>query len=572
MCEFYREADPPGGIVIRGDLMQANRLQFDRYVLDLDRGCLLFDGIEVALRPKTFGVLRYLAENAGRLVSKEDLFAAVWPNLVVTDDTLVQSIGELRRALRDDGARFIRTIPRRGYRFDAAVSRIDAPTAPSPRPRSKTLRIVSIASLAIAALLVVLYAAIATDWRLPGVDRASPGAAAAAGAKAAIAILPLRSEGNGDPTRDYFAEGLTQDIIGAMGRFPELTVMSWNAVYPYKANPAPPSRLARELAVEYQVEGSVLRTAERIRVNARLVDAQGRVHWSGRFDERATDLFALQDRITRDIAGALAINVTRVEERRASSRSSASLEAYDYVLRARSNLQRPTRGGAVEARRLLNHAIEIDPASAPAYAALADTDHLAVAMGWAESPAQSLARAGEMAHKALALDATQTRAHVTLARIDLLHHRHAEADAELQRALAINPSDAHALAGHGNVLMWTGETRAAIETLEHAQRIDPDLNAMDRIALGLAYYLDGRYDRAVQQLELNLSTGTGANPTRVILAAAYARQGRAEDAARMAATVHRSDPTFDPATFGGKLRNPGQLEELRVGLRKAGLS
>src|SRR5258705_416569 len=138
MFEFYREADPPGGIVIRGDLMQANRLQFDRYVLDLDRGCLLLDGNDVALRPKTFGVLRYLAENAGRLVSKEDLFSAVWPNLVVTDDTLVQSIGELRRALQDDGARFIRTIPRRGYRFDAAVSRIgtppSAPAAPSSPP------------------------------------------------------------------------------------------------------------------------------------------------------------------------------------------------------------------------------------------------------------------------------------------------------------------------------------------------------------------------------------------------------------------------------------------------------
>src|SRR5690348_3584154 len=101
----------------------AGRLQFDRYVLDFDRGCLLSDGHELALRPKTFAVLRHLAENAGRLVSKDELFAAVWPGLVVTDDTLVQSIGELRRALAED-ARFIRTIPRRGYRFEAAVSPI----------------------------------------------------------------------------------------------------------------------------------------------------------------------------------------------------------------------------------------------------------------------------------------------------------------------------------------------------------------------------------------------------------------------------------------------------------------
>ena len=548
--------------------MQANRLEFDRYVLDLDRGCLLLDGGEVALRPKTFGVLRYLAGNAGRLVSKEELFATVWPNLVVTDDTLVQSIGELRRALGDDGTRYIRTVPRRGYRFEAAVSPVPADwsaapppasDAPSSRSRTKVPRIVLAGVPALAALLAMLYF-LAPD-RTP----------APAGAKATIAILPLRTDGD-DATRDYFADGLTQDIIGAMGRFPELTVMSWNAVYPYKGDRAPPAGVARDLGVQYQVEGSVLRTADRIRVNARLVDPRGRVHWSGRFDERVSDLFALQDRITRDIAGALAIHVTRIEEARASSKSAESLEAYDYVLRARSSLQRPTRAGAVKARELLTRAIEIDPASAPAFATLADVDHLAVAMGWSESPAQSLARAAEMAQRALALDATQTRAYVTLGRIDLLYNRHSEADAELQRALAINPSDAHALAGLGNVLMWKGDIRAAIDTLEHARRIDPELNAMDRIALGLAYYLDRRYDRAVEQLETNLRSGTGANPTRVILAAAYARQDRMEDAARIAATVRRADPTFDPATFGSKLRNPAHLEELRTGLRKAGLS
>jgi DNA-binding winged helix-turn-helix (wHTH) protein len=110
--------------------LAAGRLRFDRYVLDLDRGCLLLDGREMTLRPKTFAVLRYLVENAGRLVSKDELFAAVWPNLAVTDDVLVQSIGELRRELGEDGLRLIKTIPRRGYRFESAVSSI-APDEPS---------------------------------------------------------------------------------------------------------------------------------------------------------------------------------------------------------------------------------------------------------------------------------------------------------------------------------------------------------------------------------------------------------------------------------------------------------
>ena len=102
----------------------AKRLRFDRYVLDLDRGCLLLDESEIALRPKTFAVLHFLAQNCGRLVSKDELFAAVWPDLAVTDDTLVQSIGELRRALASDGSRLIRTVPRRGYRFEARVSQV----------------------------------------------------------------------------------------------------------------------------------------------------------------------------------------------------------------------------------------------------------------------------------------------------------------------------------------------------------------------------------------------------------------------------------------------------------------
>src|SRR3954464_7519323 len=111
--------------------VQAKRRRFDRYVLDLDRGSLLFDGNEIALRPKTFAVLHYLVDNCGRLVSKDELFAAVWPNIAVTDDALVQSIGELRRALGDDGARLIRTIPRRGYRFESDVS-VVAPGTASP--------------------------------------------------------------------------------------------------------------------------------------------------------------------------------------------------------------------------------------------------------------------------------------------------------------------------------------------------------------------------------------------------------------------------------------------------------
>lgn len=587
--------------------MRAKRLLFDRYVLDLDRGCLLLDGSEITLRPKTFAVLRYLIENCGRLVSKEELFAAVWPNIVVTDDALVQSIGELRRALGDDGARLIKTIPRRGYRFESELSadvpvaasiaespadatpspaapdneaQSPAPADPPPRPHpyvpahaGRRTGLFALLTLAILLAAGMLWRGIATDSKflnVPGQVERSTTKGPETGAKAAIAILPFLNRSD-DPSREYFAEGLSQDIINALGRFPELTVMSWNAVAPYKGKAATPGEIARRLAVQYQVEGSVIHTGDRVRVIAQLVNSDGRVLWSARFDEALADLFALQDKITTEIAGALAIRVTQIEQQRVFAKSTESLEAYDYVLRARPALQRPTRANNVEARALLRRAIQVDPNFAAAYAALAETYHVAVSMGWAESPTESLSRAEEMANKALSLDHSQARAHLILGRIHIFHQRYEQANAALERALATNPNDAHAIAGRGNVLMWLGQTEAAIEALERAQRIDPELNAIDRFALSLAYYLKSRYEAAIEQAELNLRETASANFSRIVLAAAYAQHNRLEDAARVAREIRRMDPTFDPHAFGSKFLNPTHLEHLREGFRKAGL-
>lgn len=560
--------------------MPARQLHFDRYVLDLDRGCLLLDGKEIELRPKTFAVLQHLVQNPRRLVSKEELFAVVWSNLVVTDDALVQSIGELRRALVDDGQRLIRTVPRRGYRLECDASTaapapapVDVPghaasdpvrgavppSAPHRRSRARAVIILTIGVLVAGALLLSYFA-----------TERSADTPAETREKAAIAVLPLRNQSD-DPRQEYFADGLAQDIINALGRFPELTVLSWNAVSAYKDKPASPGEISRRLAVHYQVEGSVLRSSDRVRVNVQLVNAEGRVLWSSRYDEALADLFALQERITVEIAGALAIRVARMELQKLSGKPAESLEAYDYVLRARPALQRPTRANNAEARALLRRAIKIDPSSAAAYSALAETYHIAASMGWAESPREFLGRSEEMANKALSLDPSQVRAQVTLGRIHLFHDRHDQAIAELDRAVKANPSDSHALAGRGNVLMWLGRTDAAVEALERAQRIDPELNPIDRFALSLAYYLKRRYAAAVEQAELNLRENAGANFSRIVLVASYAQLNRLEDAARIAQDVRRLDPAFDAGTFGNKFLKPQDLQHLREGFRKAGL-
>jgi tetratricopeptide (TPR) repeat protein len=267
----------------------------------------------------------------------------------------------------------------------------------------------------------------------------------------------------------------------------------------------------------------------------------------------------------------LAIGVTQIEQRRVLAKPTESLAAYDYVLRARPALQRPTRANNAEARALLRRAIELDPNYAAAYAALAETYHFAASMGWAESPIAFLARAEELAVKALSLDDSEVRARVVLGHIHLFRQQYREAQAEIDRALTINPNDAQGLAGRGTVLLWLGQTDAAIEALEQAQRIDPELNGVDRFALSLAYYLRRRYHAAIEQAEVNLRTASSVNSTRIVLAAAYAQNNQAEDAARVVTMIRRVFPTFDPHEFGTKFLKSADLDHLRDGMRKAGL-
>jgi TolB-like protein/DNA-binding winged helix-turn-helix (wHTH) protein/Tfp pilus assembly protein PilF len=567
----------------------SKRLGFGAYILDLDRGSLFRGEEEVALRPKTFAVLSHLVHNHGRLVSKDELFAAVWPKIAVTDDTLVQSIGELRRALGEDAPLLIKTVPRRGYRFDGEVRvhpttgrQADASSSSSVpvegyRPPTPQLPIIPnrfttsrIALLGIAALLIVAALWIASGGLGLFSARYPAPVATSIGAKPAIAILPFEYQGD-DKSRDYFADGLTQDIITALGRFSELTVMSWNAVFPYKSRHVNPSEVARDLSARYQLEGSVRESDGRVRVTAQLVDGSAHVLWSGSFDEPRTELFALQDKITAEIARKLPVQVSQVEQRRVLARPTDSLEAYEYVVRARPALQRPARANIVEARELLRRAIALDPNYASAYAALADTYHLATVMGWAESPSAFLERAAEFANKALSLNDADVRAHVILGRIHIFYRRYEQAKAEIDRAITINPNDADGLAGRGNVLMWSGQTSEAIDALELALRINPELNPVDRAALSLAYYLKQRYGEAAEQAELNLRRTEAANFSRVVLAAADAQLNRSEEAARAAAVIRRLDPTFDPQEFGTKFLSANDLEHLREGLRKAGL-
>ena len=403
---------------------RSSLITFDRYVLDLRRGSLRSGESDVEIRPKTFEVLKLLVENAGQLVSKDEMIAAVWPDVVVTDDSLVQCVKELRRALGADGERLVRTVPRRGYRLEAQASFGVATPAPQSsslassiepvidnQPRSPeeairfrprwmagprwTLRVAAVAGVSAVLLSIGL-------WRLghTGPGRPLQELLPRSG-EPAIAVLPFASPEAGG---DYFAEGMTDDVINALGRFSNLAVLSRNATAPYNGRLATPQQVGHDLAVQYILEASVQRFGDQLRVTAALTTDRGQVLWSGQFDDALQDVFAVQDRITTQVVGNLAVKIRQVEEQRSQAKPTKSLEAYDYVLRARRAAKQAKRSTNADARALLRKAIELDPGYAAAYAGLGETYRMAVAMGWAQSPTAALETAAELAHKALNLN------------------------------------------------------------------------------------------------------------------------------------------------------------------------
>jgi len=560
--------------------IEPRTLRFGNFSLDLAR-CSLRRGVEeIQLRPKAFDVLRYLAENPGRLVSKDELMKTVWAGVVVTDDSLVQCVKDIRDALNDSEQRIIKTVPRRGYLFAAEVSSSamlkEPGAAPADRrgsPWRAKLWLAAAAALVILALLVGRQ--LIDDSRAPGGTVAglnrTTGRSEIAAQRQSVAVLPLVSLA--DPPRDdYFVDGLTEDIISALGRFPEISVRSRNAVFPYKGKIPRPDEVGRDLDVRYVVEGSVRRSAERIRVSIQLTDTSSRVLlWSQQYDTEPKDIFAVQDDITRRIAGTLAVRLNTLELAKAASKPPSSLETYDLVLRGRDLLSRATRTANSQARSMFESAIALDPNYVPAIVGLGLLDLNAVRYGWTADPLEALQRAERLGHKAIAIDESSPGAHALLGRVYIRHGDLDRALDEMKRALALNPSDPDSYAGLGNALLLLGDIDGAVKAIETAVQLHPSISATDYFRLGMAYILAGRNADAIRTLEHALVRDENNVFINAMLAGAYAEAERQEDAARRASAVRQLSPVFTSAEFGSLFRNPDHREKILAALRKAGL-
>ena len=425
-----------------------------------DLNTISSNGTSTHLEPKAMAVLVRLAESPGETLSKEQLIRAVWPDAFVGDDVLSRSIYELRKAFGDDPGepRVIQTIAKRGYRLIAPVRQ--PVIAPPRKARAKVLALLSVLLAAIV-IAATAYVAVVRRQRI------------AARPINAVAVLPLENL-SGDPQQEYFADGMTESLITDLGRLTGLrTVIARASVMRYKGSNKPPAEIAHDLKVDALITGSVLRSGDRVRVNAQLIDPQsGQQLWTENYERNASDVLRLQSELTRAIAGEIRVKLTAIEQARLSSARSIDPQVYDAYLRGRFHAYKGTTEGFNTALGHYQEALRIDSAYAPAYAGISIVWHLRAYTGLVKAKV-AYPEARDAAAKALELDNSLPEAHVSLAEILFAEWNWAAAEKEFERALELNPSDGFAHSFYSHFLYAVGRPQQAWTHVRRALELDP---------------------------------------------------------------------------------------------------
>lgn len=518
--------------------MAREQLSFGPFRLDLDQRRLSCGDVTVQVGSRALDILSVLASANGEVVTKDQLMSQVWHGLVVEENNIQVHISALRKALdrAGGGHTYVVTVPGRGYRLIGAQTRSSADGAPEQHRRLK----------------------------LPH--------------KPSIAVLPFANL-SGDPSQDYFSDGITRDIITELSRFSELFVIASNSSFHYKDKSPSIGQVGRELGVHYALEGTIRRVGNRVRITAQLVDATTGAHlWAERYDRELEDVFDVQDEVVRTIVAILAAHVRKAEIERSRAKPPGSLQAYDYFLQAadtNATFLSSFRGDDLyRTRRLLEQAIAADPNFGRAYALLADT-HVAAWVhpldGDLLNPS-TLEVAHQFARKATQLDPNLPMAHGNLGQVLLWKRQHDASIAAFERAVALNPNDVDwrfSLA-----LVYAGEPKRAIEVAETYMRLDPFHTPLAYGVLGFAHYMLKQYAQAVPLLRESVSRAPELRPSHVWLAATHARLGQREEAKAEVSEVLRLQPNY---TIDGTARRVVSFKHAKDevhfldGLLKAGL-
>jgi TolB-like protein len=509
--------------------------EFDDWELDTELYELRRNGRPRKVEPQAFDLLHFLARNSDRVVSRDEIIDEIWAGRIVTEATISTCLKAARQAVGDDGRaqRLIRTVHGRGFRFVGAVSTVDGPPPP-PQPQTDTTK-------------------------QPGQPRGTP-------EKPVLAVLPF--DNLSADVDEYFADGLTEDIITNLSRFRELLVIARTSTFQFKGRAINLPKLSAELNAGYVVEGSVRRAAGRVRITAQLIDAATGVHlWADSYDREMEDIFAVQDEVTRTIAAMLDVQIQDVALQRSLKKSPAELDAYDCVLQARRYTSTLSAEMHAEARDLLEKAIVLDPANANAHALLGNV-YLAEHRFDANPRPDPIGRALAMAETATRLDPQNAYARCWLAIVHFFRGENGLFEAEAQRALNLNPNDPETLADIGHYLAFMGEFERGTELSERARLLNPLHPGWYYFSFA-RYHYDGReYEKCLSDVErISLPHFYW---THLLNAAALGQLQRRE-AGNALERIYELKPGFDARAELQKWNAaPGDLEHLLEGLREAG--
>jgi class 3 adenylate cyclase/Tfp pilus assembly protein PilF len=551
-----------------------------RSAVELQRGMVERNAGTPAERRQAFRIGLHLGDI---IVSDEDVFGdtvnvasrlegLAEPGSIVLSASVYEQVRDkLALPFRAQGARALKNIDRpiHVYSLDSAALSQDGARAGTTIPVGRLVG--AGAAIAVALAIGGGLAYFVDRGALDGaVTLSRPAPAAETGLSVAVLMFTNQS---GDAAQDYFSDGLTEDITRALGRFKELTVISYNAVLPLRNKELPLPEIGRALNARYIVSGSVRRMGQRVRVTVQLSDASNSTQlWSEQYDDELSDIFAVQERIARRVAGTLASSLQQIALQQALRKPTDNLDAYDMLLRARALGADPTRSANRMAREMLERVTQMAPGYADAYAELADIYFQRATFGWSEFAQQDVETAIRLAQKALEIDPDCVLAHSVLARAYTSVLKYDLGLAESERAMQLNPSDAEVKLARAAVLLWTGRIDESIAAAEAAMRLNVSIGPEASLNLGLAYLLARRYADAVRLLEAQRARYPTYPLLDLPLAAAYAELGRNADAQDAVEQGRLKNPHFDLASFGSRFQDPALQRRIEESLRKAGVN
>ena len=478
------------------------RYLFEDYALDTDRRELSRGGTLVAIEPQVFDLLAYLVQHGDRVVTKDDLFTAVWNGRFVSESALTTRLNAARTALGDDGKaqRLLRTLRGRGIRFVGEVR-----------------------ELIDGEVREVADAAGGSSQPLALPDRPS------------IAVLPFANMSS-DPEQEYFADGMVEDIITELSRIRRLFVIARNSSFTYKGRAVDVRQVGRELGVRYVLEGSVRKVGDRIRITAQLLDAASGAHlWGDRFDSAIENIFALQDNVASSVAGVIEPTLEREEYRRSTRRPTDDLTAYDLYLQARFTRISASRESTMRALELVERALERDPNYGSALAEAAGCQMNIHAGGWTNDLKATRDKGIDLARRALRVagDDSYILANAALV-FGYFGENIATAIGIADRSLALNPSYARGWYVSGQLRLWAGEYDQGIEYLDRVLCLSPRESRRPFYLLtGMGHFFARRGEKAAEMLNLSLQEGSEWPPTLRFMASCLAHLGRLEEAQEM---------------------------------------